>query len=743
MEIFKLVGSIVVDDSQAKQSIGNIKGEASGLSGVFQKAGGAVGRFVGGIGKIAGAVGVFKVVDGAINMITNSFDGAISRVDTLNQFPRVLEQMGVAGEDAEASMNALSEGIQGLPTTLDDIAGSTQRMFTILGDIDLATESTLALNNAFLASGASQEDASRGTEQYLQMLSAGKVDMQSWRTLQETMPYALNETAEAFGFTGQSAQNDFYDALLAGEITMEEFNAKMIELSEGTGGFAEMALEGSRGIATSWQNIQTAVTTGVANVIQAFDDWLASNGFGGIPEVMDRIKDATGQAFGAIVEWVPIALDWITSLYETISESTAWQSMKGAIRDLIEVGQELITGFFQSEAWETIKQTLSDLAVAVGEIDFREVISQVGEFIDKWSPLIIGIMGAVGAFKIIIPIITAFKTAMMFVATVKMAITVFGGLAGALTFLIPAFLGISAPVLAVVAIIGTLIAIGVALWKNWDTVSAKASELGSKIGEAWNSIVASISNAWNNINTTVSEGVSRMWNSITSTLSNIINSVISWGSNMWSNAKTIGSNFVTSIVGFIKQLPERMQTWLTNAVTRVAEWGGSLASKGRESIRMLITAVVNGAKALPNKMIGIGKDVVRGFWNGITSLGGWIREKVNGFFEGIVDGAKSFLKIASPSKLFRDEVGKWIPAGIAVGIEENADLPFDALNKVIGVEGYDMRNTVKKADESGNAGVRGGRGDITQNVTIVSPKSTATDIARRMKRQSQSLALEF
>src|SRR5699024_9936136 len=188
MEIFKLVGSIVVDDSQAKQSIGNIKGEASGLSGVFQKAGGAVGSFVGGVSKIAGAVGVFKVVDGAINMITNSFDGAISRVDTLNQFPRVLEQMGVAGEDAEASMDRLSEGIQGLPTTLDDIAGSTQRMFTILGDIDLATESTLALNNAFLASGASQADPSRGTEQYLQMLSAGKVDMQSWRTLQETMP---------------------------------------------------------------------------------------------------------------------------------------------------------------------------------------------------------------------------------------------------------------------------------------------------------------------------------------------------------------------------------------------------------------------------------------------------------------------------------------------------------------------------------------------------------------------------
>src|SRR5699024_5551036 len=212
---------------------------------------------------------VFKLVDAGISMITASFDKAISRVDTLNQFPRVLQQMGYSADEANASTARLSEGIQGLPTTLDGIVGSTQRLVTIFGDVDLATESALALNNAFLASGASQADASRGLEQYTQMLSAGKVDMQSWRTLQETMPYALNETAKAFGFTGKSAQNDFYKALQNGEITFDEFNSKLIELSNGTGGFAEVALDASKGIATSWQNIQTAIATGVANVISA------------------------------------------------------------------------------------------------------------------------------------------------------------------------------------------------------------------------------------------------------------------------------------------------------------------------------------------------------------------------------------------------------------------------------------------------------------------------------------------
>ena len=716
MEIFKLVGSIVVDDSQAKQAIKGVKDEATGVSGVFKRAGGAVGGFIGNVGKIAGAVGVFKLVDGAVNMITNSFDGAISRVDTLNQFPKVLEQMGVSGDDAEASIARLSEGIQGLPTTLDGIAGSTQRMFTILGDIDLATESTLALNNAFLASGASQEDANRGMEQYMQMLSAGKVDMQSWRTLQETMPYALNETAEAFGFTGESATNDFYDALQSGEITMEDFNAKMIELSEANGGFAEMALEGSKGIATSWANIQTAITTGVANVIQAFDDWLESEGFGGIAGVLDGIKERVQETFSNFVEWIPTLIDSVVEFYDTISETVAWEIITGALENLVE---------------------------AIKGIDLAENITQLGDFLEKWEPLILGIMGAVTAFKIlstVIPLVIgafgALKTAFGFIKL----ITSFKDAIMLLGMAIPL---LTNPLLWVAVAIGAVIAIGVLLYKNWDTIKEKAIELGAKIREVWNSIVASISNAWNNIKTTVSEGVSNMWNSITTTLSNILNSVISWGANMWSNAKTIGSNFVTNIVNFIKQLPTRIQTWLTNAVTRVAEWGGSLASKGRESIRMLITAVVNGAKALPDKMIGIGKDVVRGFWNGITSLGGWIKEKVTGFFGGIVDGAKSFLKIASPSKLFRDEVGKWIPAGIAVGIEENSDLPLDALNKVIGVEGYDMSGTVRRMNGNRDGENRRFGGDVKQNITIHSPRPLdPIESARQIKKASRQLALE-
>lgn len=248
--------------------------------------------------------------------LTSSLDGAISRFDTLNNFPRVLQLMGFDAAESEDAISRLSDGIDGLPTTLDSVAGTTQRIATMTGDLDGAVDTTLALNNAFLASGASSADASRGLEQYVQMLSTGTVDMQSWRSLQETMPIALNKTAEAFGYTGRSAQNDLYDALKEGEITFDDFNSQLVELSEGTGGFAEMAKESSTGIRTSWQNVQTAVVKGLADMLASIDDALGS--FGGIAGVFDSLKSGIQTAFSWINTNIPVAINLFKEVYNTI-----------------------------------------------------------------------------------------------------------------------------------------------------------------------------------------------------------------------------------------------------------------------------------------------------------------------------------------------------------------------------------------------------------------------------------------
>ena len=249
----------------------------------------------------AGAV-AFKTVSAGLDLMKASLDKAIDRFDTLQRFPKVMQSLGHSSKDVAQSTKALSEGIEGLPTTLDTVVSTTQKLTSMTGDLKQSTKLTIALNNAFLASGASTEDASRGLQQYTQMLSAGKVDMQSWKTLQETMPYALQKTAESFGFAGASAQKDFYAALQSGQITFKDFSKRLIELNNGTNGFAEMAKKNSEGIKTSFGNIVNAVVKGIANVIDAFDKMSKAVTGKSIAQNLDGIKNVVNNVFKAIVD---------------------------------------------------------------------------------------------------------------------------------------------------------------------------------------------------------------------------------------------------------------------------------------------------------------------------------------------------------------------------------------------------------------------------------------------------------
>lgn len=249
----------------------------------------------------AGAV-AFKTVSAGLDLMKSSLDKAIDRFDTLQRFPKVMQSLGHSSKDVATSTKLLSEGIEGLPTTLDTVVATTQKLTSMTGDLKQSTKLTIALNNAFLASGASTEDASRGLQQYTQMLSAGKVDMQSWKTLQETMPYALQKTAESFGFAGKSAQNDFYAALRDGRISFDDFSKRLIELNKGTNGFAEMARKNSEGIKTSFGNIVNAVAKGIANVIDAFDKMSKAVTGKSIAQNLDGIKAVVNSVFKAIVD---------------------------------------------------------------------------------------------------------------------------------------------------------------------------------------------------------------------------------------------------------------------------------------------------------------------------------------------------------------------------------------------------------------------------------------------------------
>lgn len=266
------------------------------------------GRATSSIMKIAGGIGVFKALSAAGNTLKNSLDGAIDRFDTMNKFPKVMEQIGFSFDVSNKSIQRLSDGIQGLPTSLDSITATTQKIAILTRDLDKATSTSLALNNAFLASGSATADAERGLVQYTQMLSKGSVDIVSWRTLQETMGPALYDLAMAFGYAGESAQNDLYDALKYGEITFDQFNDKLIEMDTRVGGFAERAKTASGGIKTSLSNMGLAVVRGLEGTIRAIDDGLVANSLPNLRQMVEIMSQNINKCFKKIQEGAQVAV---------------------------------------------------------------------------------------------------------------------------------------------------------------------------------------------------------------------------------------------------------------------------------------------------------------------------------------------------------------------------------------------------------------------------------------------------
>lgn len=276
--------------------------------------------------------GVFKLIEKGVNAVVTSLDSAIDRYDTMNRFPMMMQQLGYGADEADAAVQRLSGGIQGLPTTLDSVVSTAQRLTILTGNLDGAVDTTLALNNAFLASGSSSDNAARGLEQYVQMLSKGQVDLESWRTLQETMGLALNKVAESFGFAGESAQNDLYAALQSGDVTFSQFNSRLIQLNNGVGGFADLAQTSSVGIKTAWTNMGTAMVRGTTTMITALDKGLSETKFESIQNVIETTGDTIEGAMNLAAPAIELVASHADVLVVSLGALTVAYGANQAVR---------------------------------------------------------------------------------------------------------------------------------------------------------------------------------------------------------------------------------------------------------------------------------------------------------------------------------------------------------------------------------------------------------------------------
>lgn len=159
-------------------------------------------------------------------------------------------------------------------------------------------------------------------------------------------------------------------------------------------------------------------------------------------------------------------------------------------------------------------------------------------------------------------------------------------------------------------------------------------------------------------------------------LNNLVNGIIGAIPQMVAALPQIITSFAKFIADNLPEIVRAGIDILMNLITGIIKTIPDLVA----SLPQIINAIIDGIGNLMGGIVDIGKNIVEGIWQGIQDMAVWIKDKVTGFFSGIVDGVKNFLGIRSPSKLFRDEIGRNIGLGVAEGIEDSEDDAVKAAN---------------------------------------------------------------
>ncbi|WP_307997950.1 tape measure protein [uncultured Bifidobacterium sp.] len=202
---------------------------------------------------------------------------------------------------------------------------------------------------------------------------------------------------------------------------------------------------------------------------------------------------------------------------------------------------------------------------------------------------------------------------------------------------------------------------------------------------------------------------------VASFLSNIISNVTSWASQMAQNALQAGQQFLNNVVSFVTQLPGRVASFLSNAISNAANFASQMAQSATQAGQQFLNNIVSTLSSIPSRVASIGSNIVSGLVNGITGSIGRVASAIMGGVSNAIASVKNMLGIHSPSRVFRDEIGRMSGKGLAIGFEKSADMVSKAA--------ADMIPEIDELTPSLRI-----RTDVTARHTGIRPTPTAADL---------------
>ena len=722
------------DSGDASEKIGELSDAADDLGDAAEDAGdgtkdlGESARDSGdGFSVLDGAVATF--IGNGLTALVSAIGDAISTFAELSEstqeyrenMSKLYTATSAAGMDADYITQAYSQlyGVLGDETATTTTISNFEKLGVSMQDMDSLLDSATGIwavyGDSIPLDGLAEsvnETAKVG------QITGTMADAINWASASnDTWTNALSGNAAALSAfqsgvsQGMSAEDAFNEALAAcgdeqerqqliistlnglyadSAETYRENNASIIDAREATVNYQDAVA----GVGAAMEPLQTTMTNFKANLISGVSPALQ--------ELSDAFMDVITGADGA-EEGIASA---VTGLVDTVSSMAS-----DLLPQLLEMGTQILGGIMQglAQSTPTLMATVSDMilqliqaitaflpqfaeaAVTIAGSIVTQLTAFVPQLLQAATTLLMAIVDAVPMIvNTLVPmlpqLITAIVTALLgavpqllqAATTLLMAIvnalpTIITALTAALPQILTAItncLQASIPVLlqaaitllmaivdalptiidALVAAIPVIITTLVDFFtNNIDTILGAAIQLLMALVDAIPEILVALGNALPQI------------------ISAILNAVVDAVPKLLKKSRELFGKIMEALGELLGKLPGKMLEVRDSIVNGIRNSLGSIGSAAAD----IVSAIWDHIKELPGMMLDVGRDLVEGLWNGISDMVGWIGDKISGFGDSVLGGLKDFFGIASPSKVMRDEVGKFLPAGIAIGIEDS------------------------------------------------------------------------
>lgn len=627
--------------------------------------------------QVAGAIATMTAQNMSAQQATQDLSHTIGSLQNPNAVA-VKEMQALGLNVNDVSKNIGSRGLTGTLDLLTQAVGrNTQGGNVLISTFNASKQAAANAQQEIKAMPASLQSVAKA---YLD----GSITSKQWTTDLQGMSPVQAAMMKQFASTADQTQK-FNQLLTSGSPAAQTYNAAMSKLLGGTTGL-KTALMLTGGRAATFNDNVKAVGDAADKTGKNVTNWGAIQGtFNQKMDVAKASIEAAGVSIGQAL--LPMVSSIAGIIAKVVGPMATWISQHQKWVGLaLSVAGAIGAVVLAMKAWEAIQGVMNALmAVFDAEAD----ANPIGLIVMAIAALVAGLIYAYTHFKTFRDIVnTVFKVVKDVVVDAWHVLqAVWSGLVTAVEWVGSVFSTVWSAISGVVQSIWGVIS---GVWNSivsvtttvWNGISSFFQKWWPLLLAIFAAPIALIMAIWNHTHQQIEQVAKTVWNAISSFFVGAWHVIVSAAQTAWGLFKKWIIAPIEDVWNFLQPGIHFWINFLEGAWNTIVGAVKSAWGLVKQYIIQPIVDVWNYLSGFVSKFLQIGSDIINGIVQGLEGAWSWLSSTISNIANDALNVAKSVLGIGSPSKRFADEVGKWIPHGIAQGIQDNAGVVHSALSKL-------------------------------------------------------------